>query len=137
MIKTRGNIWTYNADWIIITTNGFIKKNGEAVMGRGVAYQAKKKFPELPKMLGDYLKSKGNHVGVFESLKLITFPVKTNWWERASLRLIERSCIEVASLPYSDTFVIPKPGCGNGKLNWKDVEPICAEHLDNRFTILV
>jgi len=43
MKEVIGNIWNYynKGNWIVITTNGTIKKNGEAVMGRGVALEAK------------------------------------------------------------------------------------------------
>ena len=37
---------------IVITTNGFTKSNGEAVMGRGIAEQFKNAYPELPRVLG-------------------------------------------------------------------------------------
>lgn len=44
MRDIKGNIWTlYDSDptcYICITTNGFVKSNGEAVMGRGTALQA-------------------------------------------------------------------------------------------------
>lgn len=35
MIEVKGNLWTYPAEVRVITTNGFVKKNGEAVMGIG------------------------------------------------------------------------------------------------------
>ena len=137
MKTSKGNIWTFEADWIVITTNGFVKKNGEAVMGAGVALQAKKKFPKLPTALAEHLGEKGNCVGVFEDFGIITMPVKINWWEKARLDLIKKSCIEMSSLPFNETFVVPKPGCGNGKLSWQDVKPICEKYLDDRFTLLV
>lgn len=133
----RGNLWTYPADWRIITTNGFVKKNGYAVMGRGVAYQATKRYPDIQIRLGEFLNAKGNHVGIFEDIGLITMPVKHNWYEEADLLLIERSCVEMASLPYKQTFVLPKPGCGNGKLDWGEVQLVIEPILDDRFTVLV
>lgn len=36
---------------------------------------------------------------------------------------------------YSEV-VLPRPGAGNGGLEWKDVRPILEEILDDRFTIL-
>ena len=66
-----------------ITTNGFVKSNGEAVMGRGIAKQAVDRFPGLPIRLGQLLKQsgvgpfgpKGNHVQ-FIGHRLVAFPVK-------------------------------------------------------------
>ena len=39
MKEVKGDIWNfYNKGyWIVIPTNGTVKRNGEAVMGRGVA----------------------------------------------------------------------------------------------------
>ncbi len=137
MKTAKGNLWSYDADWKVVTTNGIIKKNGEAVMGRGVARQAKDRFPKLPYRLARHLKTRGNHVAVFEDIKVITFPTKHHWKNPSSLKLIEQSCIEIASLPYSETFVMPKPGCGLGGLDWEIVRPILEERLDDRFTVLV
>jgi len=69
-------------DVICITTNGFIKNNGECVMGRGCAREASKVWPQLPKALGDHIKTMGNtpmvteFVGRRENYKVVTFPVK-------------------------------------------------------------
>lgn len=54
MKEVTGNIWDYHEKgyWIVITTNGTVKANGEAVMGRGVALQAKRKYQGLPWRLG-------------------------------------------------------------------------------------
>jgi len=41
----KGDIWNlHKVGWIIIPTNGFVKKNGENVMGRGLAKQVKDKY---------------------------------------------------------------------------------------------
>jgi len=39
MKELRGNLFHTPCDVICITTNGFVKRNGEAVMGRGCAVQ--------------------------------------------------------------------------------------------------
>ena len=39
MKEIRGDLFTQEADTICITTNGFVKANGECVMGRGCAKQ--------------------------------------------------------------------------------------------------
>ena len=66
-------------DAICITTNGFVKKNGEAVMGRGCAKRAAQLMPGLPEILGNALNSQGNQVyahGPWEGIEIVTFPVK-------------------------------------------------------------
>jgi len=133
----KGNIWTYDAIWKVIFTNGYVRNDGCLVMGRGTALQAKNKYPDIAKRCGQFLNNHGNHVGVFEDYKLITFPTKHGWWEDSDLVLIEQSAVELGSLPYNNTFVLGCPGCGCGKLDWSDVKLIIEPILDDRFTVLV
>ena len=49
---------------VCITTNGLVKRNGEAVMGAGLAKIALQKFPTLDYSLGDAINTLGNHVHV-------------------------------------------------------------------------
>lgn len=149
MKSVLGNIWDYHkkGNWIVITTNGYVKKDGLAVMGRGVALEAKNRFPELPKILGlDILKA-GNIVHCYPKFKIITFPVKHNWWEMADLNLIRQSCerlVVVADrvdefniLAYKTEIYMVRPGCGNGQLYWSQVRPITAPILkDDRFIMV-
>lgn len=70
-----------NPDAICITTNGFVKKNGESVMGRGCAKEAAYRYPILPKLVGNHIKTIGNtpYIADFETgaqWRLVTFPVK-------------------------------------------------------------
>jgi hypothetical protein len=62
MKLTYGNLFEQEADCIAITTNGFVKKNGEAAMGRGCALQAAKMYPFLPVNLGSAIRANGNNV---------------------------------------------------------------------------
>ncbi|MFH1547674.1 MAG: ADP-ribose-binding protein, partial [bacterium] len=100
MVKTQyGNLWKIQSDYKVVTTNGFVKKNGAAVMGRGVALQAKQKFSGLEFSVGEYIKTYGNHVGLIsEETGIVIFPTKSVWWEVSDLRLIERSAKELKKL---------------------------------------
>lgn len=85
--EVHGDIWDYHSKgrWIVITTNGTVKNNGEAVMGRGVALQAKQRFPQLPKKVGSwmsYFGGQGNQAGIFQEEKIVSFPVKHDWWRK-------------------------------------------------------
>jgi hypothetical protein len=140
-------------DAICITTNGFVKKNGEAVMGAGIAKEAKGFYPELPKLLGSAIKEGGNHVAVFWGLDrkmnyldgllierdIISFPVKHNWWEQADTSLIRRSCEELIywmDEGHIESALLPRPGCGNGKLDWSDVKREIEPILDDRISVV-
>lgn len=140
MVEVKGNLWTYPADIRVITTNGTVKKNGECVMGRGCALEAKKKYPAIPILLGRHIKENGNHVGfIFGSAEgIYSFPVKHNWYDKADINLIKSSALElVFLLPNKELRVVmPRPGCGNGGLKWEDVKPILEPILDDRFHVI-
>lgn len=141
MIEQIGNLWDFHkrGEWICITTNGFVKKNGEAVMGRGCAYECKLIYPQIPLVLGNLITEFGNEVFIIGE-RLLTFPVKHNWWEKADPFLIMKSCSElvvyVDNLKLSKIY-LPRPGCGNGKLSWENqVKHLCQKYLDDRFIVL-
>lgn len=134
MIEVIGNLWTYPADYRIITTNGSLKRDGCAVMGRGCAFQATKRYKFLQRDLGKLLSDSGNKLYVFMNLQLITFPVKYKWYEKANLDLIQKSTKELLSQIHGRgnlIYVMPRPGCGNGQLDWVDVKPILEILPDN------
>ena len=144
MLEVHGDIWDFYKQgyWIVIPTNSFVKSNGECVMGAGLAFDAKDRFPKLPKELGDRLNAYGNEVFTFWNYKVITFPVKRWWWEKASLELIEKSSKSMQTIfKYNLAGIrtpvyIPKVGCGNGKLSWESVKPILEKYLDDRFVVV-
>lgn len=75
------NMLKTECDALVITTNGFVKRNGECVMGRGIAKQIADRFPHIPTQLGNLIKLAGNNV--YQLTKnnnglpsLISFPVK-------------------------------------------------------------
>jgi hypothetical protein len=85
MIEITGNIWDYYDKGynICITTNGFVKKDGCATMGRGTALQAKRRFNGIDRKLGSML---GGPTGITEpsrwmfveeiAPRVFNFPVK-------------------------------------------------------------
>lgn len=132
MIEVNGNLWTYPADYRIITTNGYLKRDGTAVMGRGCAYEAVQRYPGIRQELGSMLRQHGNHVFKFKAYPLLTFPVKHAWYESADRDLITRSVAELLRLiKLRRTYVMPRPGCGNGRLLWSDVRPLLQGLPDN------
>lgn len=124
---------------IVIPTNLTLRKNGECVMGRGLALQAAQRFPNLPKKLGTVILNIGNVVHIFEEERLISFPVKNDWRGNASLELIENSCLQLVALASANDLrgpiFIPRVGTGYGRLDWQEVKPILEKYLDNRFII--
>lgn len=145
MIELRGDLWSNFADSrkIVrcITTNGTIKRDGQAVMGRGCAREAAARYPDLPARLGRHLSEHGNTVGGIFTMRdrsyLLTFPVKHHWMEDADPDLIVTSAQSLrifADVP-DTVFILPRPGCGNGRLNWERVRPLLSFLPDNVIVI--
>ena len=145
MNTAKGDLWAVEADARVITTNGFVRNDGNAVMGRGVAAQARARYAGIEADLGVLIRRAGTHVYLLPTgtngwpFVLVAFPVKHNWFEAADPALIQRSARELAMLV--DIYgwrkvVLPRPGCGNGRLSWADVRPLIDDVLDERFTVV-
>lgn len=132
-----------------ITTNGMLRKNGYAVLGKGQALEAKQLFPGLEKRLGEYLFRYGNrafYMGVHQLgerlTSLVTFPTKHHYRDNSNLELITVSTYQVRSI--ADKFQLkkiymPPVGCGLGRLNYEEqVRPILQKILtDDRFVVVL
>jgi len=136
MIEVYGELWDFADEpgfVVCITTNGTIKKNGECVMGRGCAAEAKARFSWLPKVIGTHIVKNGNIPLYIPDLRILTFPVKHNWYEQADLDLIKDSAQRLYEIASHSAFeyILPRPGCGNGRLTWSEVKPILQDLPDN------
>jgi len=147
MIERPGDLWdVYDRDvkfhkdhFIVIPTNGIVKKNGQAVMGAGLAKDIALKMETFPLMLGNRLKFYGNIPHSFSEVNIITFPTKHHWYQEANIDLIEVSALELANCVRTAGYkriYMPRVGCGNGRLSWDVVRPVLIEYLDNRFIIV-
>jgi hypothetical protein len=124
------DIWDLHTGsaWIVIPTNGVIKKNGDAVMGKGLAAQAAKRFPPrvvpavraqrgfipewedpgLAAALGERLRLaklsypdepyKWNKPFRFDDYRIFTFPTKFDYRQPSDLNLIEESAKRLADM---------------------------------------
>lgn len=107
-------------------------------MGRGCALEAKLRHPAIARELGALVRRYGNVFQVFHLYHILALPVKHNWWEKADLELIKKSIGEL--FPFAESYsneriVIPRPGCGNGKLRWDTVKPLLEDLPDNVYVI--
>lgn len=134
MREILGNLWDYygrEGFVILITTSGTLKGNGNGVMGKGCAKEARLKIPGIEKLLGFYLQSFGNRVAINDA-GVGFFPTKNNWWEKSDMELIVKSADQLADLTKhpdfkGKTFILPKPGCGSGGLQWAQVKPLLEQ----------
>lgn len=126
---TTGDILRADADAIVNTVNCV------GVMGRGIALQFKKAFPENFKAYA--LACKNNQVQpgrmlVFETGQLtaprliINFPTKRHWRGASRLEDIEAglaALVETIRQYQIQSIAIPPLGSGLGGLDWADVRP--------------
>jgi hypothetical protein len=129
---------------VCITTNGATRRSdGAAVMGRGCALQAKQQWPGLEHTFGALIHKHGNHVQrIIRANRywIVSFPVKHSWQQPADVRLIERSARELMELAdregWKGAILLPRPGCGNGRLLWVNVRKFLEPIVDDRVVIV-
>lgn len=142
-------VWI-NYDFVCIPTNGCVKKDGCAVMGAGLAKEARERWPGIDLALGTNIKVFGIGVTAIHWLEIgakeidiYAFPTKYHWKEKSSLELIEKSAKELVEkvegfiVDGGWKVLLPRPGTGYGRLSWeKEVKPILAPILDDRVTVI-
>jgi len=141
---TQPDIWQVECDWLCITTNGMIRNDGKAVMGKGIARQAKDRIPDIDIALAESITRKGNIVSVIgkhENKWIISFPTKHDWRDDSDINLIKQSSEQLKShfdkQQTKPTVLFARPGCGNGKLIWSDVKAIIGQILtDDKFVVV-
>lgn len=133
-----GNMWDAfgETDWFLFTSNPIISKDGQAVMGRGMALELAKAFPEIRYDMAKKVNDDRNvhTVGYYGPTRQRVgyFMVKEHWRDRASLDLIENSCYDLADIIYTLEDTLGRglkvdlnfPGIGNGGLDREQVKPL-------------
>lgn len=124
-----GNLLEAEADALVNTVNT------EGVMGKGVALQFKKKFPE---MFEDYqrackagLVQPGKmHVfergEMFQPRYIINFPTKRHWRSPSRMEDIDAglgALVQEIERHHIRSVALPPLGCGSGGLDWEEVFP--------------
>lgn len=142
MKEAKLNLWTAPADLRLVTTNGHITPKGKVVMGRGCALELRDAAPGVDARLAKLVRRFGNRVFRIARINgavVASLPVKHHWREEADPDLIVRSVHQLVELANKFNYtrvVLPRPGCGNGRLSWKEVKPLIAPLLDDRFTVV-
>ena len=133
MVKVlQGDLFASQAQTLVNTVNCV------GVMGKGVALQFKKRFPE---MFADYeRRCAAGEVRLGEPYLwaplvvpwVLNFPTKDHWRSRTRLADIEAGLAHLAAC-YRDwgieSLAVPPLGCGEGQLDWQVVGPTLYREL--------
>lgn len=122
--------------WDLLNTHKIvIPVNFAGPMGRGLAYQAKTRFPSLEvAWKGRCKKGLAGPGKLVEGKYLILLPVKYHYAEKANLKLIEDALAALSQL--SCAIALPQIGCGFGERSWeKEVEPLVLKYLGDKENI--
>lgn len=134
MVKVlQGNLFDSSAQTIVNTVNCV------GIMGKGIALEAKKRFPN---MYNDYVRRcfrKEVRLGrpyLFISLippNILNFPTKDHWRSVAKLSDIEEG-LRYLLLHYKEwgitSLAVPPLGCGEGQLEWRVVGKTLYRYLN-------
>jgi O-acetyl-ADP-ribose deacetylase (regulator of RNase III) len=125
---TRGNLFEADVDALVNTVNTV------GVMGKGIALQFSRAFPEIDKPYKDACASGKLRIGQVFSVKLpvlegpkyvINFPTKKHWKGNSKIEYIEsglHSLVDEIKRLEIRSVAIPPLGCGLGGLRWSDVK---------------
>ena len=132
---TTGNLLEADVEAFVNTVNT------EGVMGKGIALQFSKKFPEMAQAYQQACKAgevRPGHMHVFERgdmlnpRYLINFPTKRHWRSPSRMEDIEAgltALVEEIRRRGIRSIAVPPLGCGNGGLDWRDVRPAIERAL--------
>lgn len=131
-----GNLFDSEAEALVNTVNTV------GVMGKGIALQFKKLFPNNYKVYKDLCDKKEFHIGQLLIVKdqsfvtgektIINFPTKQHWKSPSEYVFIEKGLDELISFINQSkvkSIALPPLGSGNGGLQWYKVKEIISNKL--------
>ncbi|MCS6919323.1 MAG: macro domain-containing protein [Fimbriimonadales bacterium] len=128
----RGDLFQSSAEAWVNTVNT------QGVMGKGLAYEFKKRFPENHQFYQRACETGQLQVGkvlVFPTGQLhpqyiINFPTKQHWRGKSKLEYIREGLKDLAQAVRQygiQSIAIPPLGCGQGGLRWEEVKPLIEQ----------
>jgi predicted NAD-dependent protein-ADP-ribosyltransferase YbiA (DUF1768 family)/O-acetyl-ADP-ribose deacetylase (regulator of RNase III) len=136
---TSGNIVDDRAQVLVNTVNSQLSEFGNPVMGKGVALEFKSRFPSILKPYGDAIKSGELTPGrallfdLPDGRKWAALATKDHFKDASQLEWVDKGLKELGEKVRAaglTSIALPPPGCGNGGLDWKVVEPLVHKHLE-------
>lgn len=131
MIVKIGNIFESSCTTIVNTVNCV------GVMGKGIALEFKKKYPEMfmeyvLKCNRGEVKPGIPYVYQYNGISILNFPTKDHWRSPSRLSYVVDGLdwfVENYKKFGIDSIAFPPLGCGNGGLTWNSVGPIMYQKL--------
>jgi len=128
----RGDLFHSSAEALVNTVNT------QGLMGKGLAYEFKKRFPENHKRYEEACKNGEVQIGkvlVVETGQLqpqfiINFPTKKHWRHKSKLEYIREGLedlVRVVKERGIHSIAIPPLGCGQGGLRWEEVKSLIEQ----------
>lgn len=130
---TQGDILKADAEALVNTVNCV------GIMGRGIALQFRKAFPENFKAYKAACSAEQVQPGkmfiydlnrIYNPRFIINFPTKRHWRGKSRIEDIKSGLadlIDVVKQQQIHSIAIPPLGCGLGGLNWEEVRPLIVE----------
>ena len=128
-----GSLFTSPAQVLVNTVNT------QGVMGKGIALQFKKTYPEMFKTYQEFCEQGKIDIGVLWIYKtphkwILNFPTKKYWRNPSKPEYIETG-LKKLTKTFSElgiySIAFPALGCGNGELDWeKTVKPLMEAYLN-------
>jgi O-acetyl-ADP-ribose deacetylase (regulator of RNase III) len=122
--------------------------NVVGVMGKGIALEFRKRYPALFDVYRQHFPYHKNIATtdidnklihtlithpISSSQQALLFPTKKHWYPSSKLEWIEDN-LKILAQQYEilgiTSLALPLLGCGNGGLQYRDVQPLIYEHLD-------
>lgn len=144
--EAHGNLLDADVDALVNTVNTV------GVMGKGIALQFRRAYPAMFTAYERAVKAGEVRLGrmhvwstdaVTGPRFIINFPTKGHWRSRSRLGDVEeglRDLVRVVAERDIRSLALPPLGCGNGGLDWCDVEPrirAAAEELDPEVRVVM
>lgn len=128
---SRKNIFEISVQTIVNTVNCV------GVMGKGIALEIRKRFPDIYQHYVAACKKGEVRIGRLRLYKeqvpwVLNFPTKRHWKGDSRLEYIERGLktfVKGYKKSGIQSIAFPKLGCGSGGLAWKNVKPMMEKYL--------
>ncbi|GII29152.1 macro domain-containing protein [Planotetraspora mira] len=131
--ETTGDLLRDDAQALVNTVNTV------GVMGRGIARQFKREFPDVFTAYAEACADGRVQPGHILPVRLgdgdrwvLNFPTKRHWRQRSRLDDVEAGLDDLARILVRldiRSVAVPPLGCGNGGLDWSQVRPLIFEKL--------